>query len=555
LLTRRSFHRQLLALLAASALPLPRPAGAAAGGGGGDALLNRLSFGATETSRRELALAGPEDWLEGQLAAPPGDAGLTRRLAAARLRIAYEAGDDGAGGHWPATDEMRPLGLLEADPAGLLGLLDHETAMDYAERVRPAQEVIAASLLRAVHAEAQLREVMTQFWHDHFNVMSTASEATAVFFPAYDRMLRDHAFGNFRALLGEVAKAPAMLTYLGNADSRASPANENFARELLELHTLGAGNYQSDRIGHWSEVPGAALGLALGYIDEDVYEAARCFTGWTVGDGRWIGEGREAPMSGAFHYAEAWHDPYQKRFLGREFPSHQGPLADGEQALDMLATHPGTARFVCGKIARRLLADDPDPDLVEHLAGVFLREAGALDQIARVIRALVAHPAFAATPPGKLRRPFEVLAALYRATGAEVASAELGWNWQLSRAGWRQHAYPPPTGHPDLSADWANSTYLARVVDLALYAHDQWFDGARPSAGALVPDTLASFGQVCGHWTQRLHGRADETGYGPVLERFGVSEADPLPDDPEDREHAVAMALAVAALSPAFLYR
>lgn len=122
-------------------------------------------------------------------------------------------------------------------------------------------------------------------------------------------MLRDNALGNFRALLGAVAKSPTMLCYLNNDVSRASPANENFARALLELHRLGAGNDLNDRYNRWAEVPGAADGLAQGYIDEDVYETARDFTGWSVGDGRWVADGTEAPLSLRFHYVEGWHDP------------------------------------------------------------------------------------------------------------------------------------------------------------------------------------------------------------------------------------------------------
>jgi hypothetical protein len=183
--------------------------------------------------------------------------------------------------------------------------------------------------------------------------------------------------GNFRALLGEVARSPAMLYYLNNSDSIASPANENYARELLELHTLGAGNYLNDRYDDWKAVPGATEGLADGYLDLDVYEVARAFTGWSVGDGRWIAEGETAPRTGRFHYVARWHDPYQKRILGREFPPNRGPLQDGEEVLDILAAHPGTARFVCSKIARRLLSDDPPAALVEQMADRFLATRNA----------------------------------------------------------------------------------------------------------------------------------------------------------------------------------
>ena len=174
----------------------------------------------------------------------------------------------------------------------------------------------------------QLREIMTQFWHEHFSVNATKSETTSIFFPQYDNHMRQHTIGSFRELLGAVAHSPSMLIYLDNDDSRASPANENYARELLELHTLEQGNYFNDLYDDWKAVPGATEGAAEGYIDQGVYEVARAFTGWTVGDGRWVTDDTYAPMSGKMHYVEAWHDPYQKRILGHEFPPYSAPMAD-----------------------------------------------------------------------------------------------------------------------------------------------------------------------------------------------------------------------------------
>lgn len=292
MLTRRMFHTRLAAALAAAALPPARGARAATPATD-DLWLNRLTFGASPAARAEIAALGREAWLDRQLTLrPEDDVALADRLARARLRIAYDAGGDDIG-TWEARDELRPLGFLSAGPEAIVPLLGWQPgrAMEYSERIRPAQEVIAAALIRAVHAEAQLREMVTQFWHDHFNVNSEKDHTTAAPFALYDRSLRAHALGNFRTLLGEVAAAPAMLSYLDNADSRASPANENFARELLELHTLGAGNYLNDRHSDWREVPGATEGLAAGYLDLDVYEVARAFTGWSIGDGRWLAEG------------------------------------------------------------------------------------------------------------------------------------------------------------------------------------------------------------------------------------------------------------------------
>ncbi len=542
MLTRRQFHSRLLASLAAATLPLPAFAARPLA----DLYLNRLTFGATPADRNHFA--DPMTWLDDQLARPVDSPELTERLSNARLRIAYEAGKDENNHSWTAKDDLRALTSLGADPAEFLYCIDWEQGMDYAERSRPGAEVIAAALIRAVHAPAQLREVMTQFWHDHFNVNAQKDEFCAAFFPSHDAMLRDNAFGNFRVLLGQVARSPAMLYYLNNADSRASPANENYARELLELHTLGAGNYLNDRYDDWHSVPKDASGLAQGYLDLDVYEVARAFTGWSVGDGRYITEGTNAERTGRFAYIEVWHDPYQKRVLGVEFDPNRAPMADGEQVLDMLASHPGTARFVCTKIARRLLTDQPDAALVDDLAAVFLAASDAPDQIAQVIRALVADPVFAATPPQKLRRPFEFLTALYRATGAEITGTENAQQWQLMRAGWRQHEYGPPTGHPDTIAHWTGASSLNRLVDLALYAHDGWFGVASADFSARPSETAADFMR---RWAGRLGGNA--ANLAPLA---GVDPTAVVADLSDEERNGLAFAaIALAAMTPDFLLR
>ena len=397
---------------------------------------------------------------------------------------------------------------------------------------------------------------MTQFWHDHFSVNAMKFEGTAVFFPSYDAMLRENAFGNFRVMLGYVARSPAMLYYLNNEESRASPANENFARELLELHTLGAQNYLNDTAPNWHDVPGAADGLALGYIDQDVYEVARAFTGWTVGDGRYISEGVEAPKSGMFYYVEAWHDPYQKRILGVEFEPNQAPMADGDRVLDVLATHPGTAAFVCKKLIRRLLVDDPDPVMIDRIAAVFLAASDAPDQIAQVIRAIVADPVFSETPPSKLRRPFEFLAGLYRATGAEISATELGFDWQLSRAGWHQHSYGPPTGHPDRASRWSSPSTMNRYVDLAFFAHDDWFGCTNTKLGEATPKDAKSFAQIAGYWVAKLRGPDAGDVLAELAQAYGVSDMNaPMDLTTDDVQGGAMMAVAFAAMTPQFMYR
>ena len=549
MITRRDFHISLataaLASLAGTKLSL------AGETGGDDLFLNRLTFGANAASRKEISRLGTRGWVEQQLAMPENDQSLSDRLGKVRLLIEYEKGRTEEGKPWAALSEYRALGYLDKDPAEMLHLLDFDEPLDFSERDRPAYEVIVASLVRAVHAPAQLREVMTQFWHEHFSVNSTKDEITAVFFPSYDRMMRKHAFGNFRALLGEVAKSPAMLTYLNNDTSRASPANENYARELLELHTLGQGNYFNDLYDDWKSVPGALKGMASGYIDQDVYEVARAFSGWSIGDGRELDDGSYAPKTGRFHYIESWHDPYQKRILGVEFSPNSAPMEDGNRVLDILAAHPGTADFIAGKMLRRLGIETPSQSYQQHVADVFHSQRDAPDQIAQTLRAIIFHNEFAATTPNKMRRPFEYLAAIYRAVETEVSPRTDAFQWMLQQAGWRQHQVNPPTGHSDHSIDWANTAALNGMMQVALESHAQWFDA---EAGALrtPPKGVDNFGGLASHWEHRMNAPAGTLA--GVFEALGVEPESALWDG-EDLEWASGGMITVLAVTPEFMFR
>ena len=548
MVTRRDFHKGLMGLALAS-LAAPR-AMANFGTNPSTVYLNRLTFGATTESLAEFERLGLDGWLENQLGMPASNADLDARIAAARLQIDYEAGETEAGKAWPAVNEMRPLTMLDAPAEDMVKFEDFDLPFDFAERERPGNEVIAASYIRATHAQAQLREVMAQFWHNHFNVHALKDVETAVFFPAYDRIMRRHALGNFRAMLGEVAQAPSMLYYLNNASSRASPANENYARELLELHTMGAANYLNDKYNNWHEVPGAEEGLAIGYIDQDVYEVARAFSGWTVGDGDWLEDSDNKPVTGEFYYATLWHDPYQKRFLGVEFEANAAPMSDGIKVLDILAAHPATARFVTEKILRRLGLETPTEALKAHAAKVFANAVQDEDQIAQVIRSIVLSEEFATTTPDKLRTPFEFLIALYRATGTQVVEPQYDFSWQLERAGWPQHQVHPPTGHSDHTIDWANTRALNSMVDFALTAHDGYLDGVQftPKVG------VKTMGAYAKHWTRALQAPPDTVT--AFLKGMEADYADDLPLD--DEEHMLWLAnnaIALAALTPEFMFR
>jgi uncharacterized protein (DUF1800 family) len=555
ILNRRQFSISGLALALAASLRAPDAW--ATPENRGHLALNRLSFGVNPDALLVFEKLGLAGWLDAELAKPASSPDLEQRLGAARLLIEYEAGEGENKQTWKARKDNLPYQYMGVEGAVLLPFLDFQKhVMAYEERIRPGREVQAASLIRAVHSDAQLREVMTQFWHDHFNVNSMRDEHTAAFFGVYDRMLRTHAFGNFRMLLAEVTRSPAMLFYLNNEASRASPANENFARELFELHTLGAGNYYNDRTTEWHKVPGAEQGLAEGYIDQDVYEAARALTGWSFGDGRYLSEGENAPETGAFLYIDRWHDPYQKRILAVEFRANAGPMADGEKLLDILAHHPGTARFLCTKICRRLVTDEPPAALVEQAMAVWLANVDADDQIAKVIRAIVLSPEFSATPPRKLKRPFEFMASFYRATGAEVTSPSLGYIWQLSKAGWNQHEFRPPTGHPDVAEHWANTNLISGFVNIALNALEDWNDTAKADLASAVPKEVQRIDEALAYWMGRMGGVAPaESDTQKIVTEFYGDATAMLPEDVKERESVLRGVVAAAALNPQFLFR
>ena len=202
-------------------------------------VLGRLAFGASAEDSAFIQAKGLNHWVEEQLRAPAGDEpAMLARLAAIRLRIRY-----GAGEGWPAVDELRPLTTLDKDVAQLWPLTDRKVPLAGPERQLPRREVAAAAIQRAIHSPWQLREVLVDFWHNHFNVSAVGDHAVAAALPDYDRTIRAHALGNFREFLEAVAVSPAMLVYLSNRSSRAGSANENYGRELFELHTLGRAAY------------------------------------------------------------------------------------------------------------------------------------------------------------------------------------------------------------------------------------------------------------------------------------------------------------------------
>ena len=278
---------------------------------------------------------------------------------------------------------------------------------DYLIQRQPFHESEAAVFVRAVHSKRQLIQVLSDFWFNHFNVFPEDVLVTSVFSHYEQDVIRANVLGNFREMLEVVATSPAMLFYLDNVASRNSGRNENFSRELFELHTMGAENYLG--VGLHSEVPRDEAGNPIGYVDADVFEATRCFTGWSFDED-----------IGVFLYRSDWHDRFQKNVLGQFFPQDQPPLQDGRDVLDVLAAHPGTARHIARKLCRRLVSDSPSARLVEETAVVFAAAKDDSDQLAQAVRSILLSSEFRNTWGGKVKRPFEVISSFLRALGADL---------------------------------------------------------------------------------------------------------------------------------------
>jgi Protein of unknown function (DUF1800)/TAT (twin-arginine translocation) pathway signal sequence len=318
------------------------------------------------------------------------------------------------------------------------------------EKVLPT--MIWARVFRAVHTERQLHELMVEFWTDHFNVAIPELVAEKV---VDDReVIRKHALGHFRDLLFASAQSAAMLLYLDNAASHKAHPNENYARELMELHTLGVDG---------------------GYTEKDVKEVARALTGWTVyQDG-----------SGRFRFDENAHDQGAKTVLGHSLTAGRN-VEDGLETLDILATHPSTAHHICRKLVRRFVSDAPLPALVASAAQVFTSTDG---DIRKVLRHILTSAEFMQAQGKKLRRPLDFLVALMRITGATFEKPEVAY-YLLEQMGQVPFFWHPPNGYPDAAAAWINTSGLLARWNVAMnvmYASDIGMFGIHVPVDRLFP--------------------------------------------------------------------
>ena len=379
-------------------------------------------------------------------------------------------------------------------------------------------ELQASRILRAVYSERQLQEVMVDFWTNHFNVFA-GKAADRWLLISYDRdAIRPNTFGKFYDLLKATAESPAMLFFLDNFQSvspnagaggrmnqrrqnqrgggllgmlmgrggarrnqqqgdgemprpaqqqqqrRARGINENYARELMELHTLGVDG---------------------GYTQKDVQEVARCFTGWTIIDPRGYRSAALREMNGRtnlddnageFYFNPRLHDDGEKIVLGQKIPAGGG-IKDGLMVLEILARHPSTAKFIATKLARRFVSDNPSPALVNRVAAAFTKSDG---DIRETLRALFTSPEFnsAESYRAKIKTPFELAVSSIRSLGGETNGGPGIHQW-IARMGEPLYMYQAPTGYPDMAENWVNTGALLERMNFGLALASNRIPGTR----------------------------------------------------------------------------
>jgi len=403
-------------------------------------LLNRVTWGANGSSARRIEAVGTRAFLDEQLRPapkPPLPPAVQAQIDA--LTISQK----------PFTDLVREVEQQRRDAVAIKDPEERKAAQKayQQELTRLGREAATRSILRALYSPAQLQEKMTWFWMNHFNVFQFKSYVRATVGDYEENAIRPHALGRFRALLGATARHPAMLRYLDNVQNAANRVNENYARELMELHTLG---------------------VSGGYTQRDVQELARILTGVGVnliGEPRKIAAARERlyVRDGVFEFIPGRHDFGDKVFLGRTIKG--AGLRETEQALDMLARHPATARHVSRKLAVYFVADDPLSALVERMAATFRSSDG---DIAAVLRTMFGSPEFAASAGRKFKDPVHYVMSAVRLAYDEraILNAQpvIGW---LNRMGQGLYTRQTPDGFSLTRDDWVSPGQMTTRFEIA----------------------------------------------------------------------------------------
>ncbi len=380
--------------------------------------------------------------------------------------------------------------LSDADP----NVVPKAIADDSKKPQRVVEELAMAKVTRAIYSERQLQQVLDDFWFNHFNVFAGKGE-DRYYLTAYERdVIQPHTLGKFKDLVTATAESPAMLFYLDNylsADPQAAARlaaqraarqqarygrlggpyprpganpqaqnkkkqerglNENYGRELMELHTLGVDG---------------------GYTQKDVTEVARCFTGWS------IEKPRENPV---FKFDDKVHDPNPKLVMGKKI--HAGGMKDGDQVIDLLTHHPSTAKFISTELARRFVSDTPPPALVARMSQTYLADDG---DIRSVMRTMIYSPEFWSRDAyrAKIKTPFELVISAVRTLGTDVDTPMPLVQW-VGRIGEPLYQCQPPTGYSDKADAWVNTGALLNRLNFSLTLASNKIRGSRSDVTSLL---------------------------------------------------------------------
>lgn len=363
-------------------------------------LLNRASFGSWPGDWQCLKDMGRKTWLEEQLQPESMDDTLCGLRSGAYESLQFEPGN----------------------------------AYEFEKEVL-RDEITRYTLLQAVYSKRQLLEVMVEFWTDHLNIDLEKGDCVYLK-PSDDRdVIRTHALGNFHDLIMASAKSPAMLTYLDGRDNKVRAhskdvPNENYARELMELHTLG---------------------VSGGYTQDDVREAARCLTGWTVDLKRNVFSDLNLfkPARGVTYFKKEWHDDGEKHVLGKVIAAGGGDR-DIEQLVEIVCAHPSTARYLATKLCHRFVSYNPPEAFVKRVADEFTATRGDIKSLLRLI---LQSNEFYAAQGQLLKRPFRYIVSALRTVGADTYAHPPLLDY-LHRMGQGLFQYPTPDGYPDEEAPW-----------------------------------------------------------------------------------------------------
>jgi uncharacterized protein (DUF1800 family) len=524
--------------------------------------LNRVTFGARDVEEKYAQSIGWAAWVNEQLAAPQGDdPALAAFIATQTMHIEYAAAAADSTGSWPAVKEDRPLYTLTATTADLWSLYaGNGTAVPGTEIVRVRQELAAATWIRNSQSKYQLREFMTDFWHNHFNVGKAAHETGTVELPVYDRdVIRPNVFGNFRDLLYATAKSTSMQIYLDNWLSRATTPNENYSREVLELHTLGANVYLGIINSDPPSVQAGPYKVTTGFTDADVTQASRALSGWTVSNGQYVRAGKVLPMTGEFAYDTAMHNTTAATFMGVDLSKLTGDMAQGYRVLDIAAYHPATAKFICKKLCIRIFGEDYPANAYDRAYNAWMNSQDYSNQIAQVLRAiLVDGTEVGTTPATKLRRPYEHLIAMFRGSDM-VVNAGTTMTSAFDPVTDFLFAWGPPNGRPDTNAYWLTTGALLAVWNNAM----TWSSNTAITTSLTAQTPTSANTTATGiveYWVNRMVGYSLSTTAMSTLIADATTASIPnlikaKTPNPTTIENAYRRLVGLIAQSPEFMYR